>query len=118
MFTSNVILELFVSLEAFPAMALAGWNRAELLACVMHSVDLCLMSAENGEGRKALIFFAIQCRALVSLVMLVHHVRRTARTICRILRDLMFALSFMRLAFRIFQGAALRAIAGVRRIRT
>jgi hypothetical protein len=58
-------------------------------------VDLCLMSAENGEGCKALISFAIRCRALVSLVMLAHHVRRTARTICRILRDLMFALSFM-----------------------
>lgn len=38
MFTSNVTFKLFASLEAFPVVALAGWNMVmKLLACVLHS---------------------------------------------------------------------------------
>ena len=55
MFASNVFLELFAFLKAFTIIALAGWNTAfQLLAYFMHSMDLCLMSTENGEGCKSL----------------------------------------------------------------
>jgi hypothetical protein len=56
-----------------------------------------LRSCEHSLGAAVVVgAYSSQERALaLRLVMLVHHVRCAARTICRILRDFMFALSFM-----------------------
>jgi hypothetical protein len=72
MSASNVTLELFASLEAFPIVAFEGWNRTvKLLTYVMHFVHLCLISAENSKGCEALFLFAIRCGAVKRFAMLV-----------------------------------------------